>query len=196
MTSPLISFKPLVVTLCVCALCGASDAGAADISASLTRAAAAAKADNHAAAAEALEQALSAVRREAPLTLAPFVVVAQPAKFYGDYEPRASTVFPTSETLRFYMEPKNLVYGRAASGVYEPAFEVDLEILTAAGKTIFEKPRFGTFRLSARSPVQDIFMNLAVALTGAPAGDYNVRFVVRDLNSKKSATVSQKVTLR
>ena len=73
---------------------------------------------------------------------------------------------------------------------------MDLEILNAAGKAIFEKPRFGTFRLSTRSPVQDIFMNLAVTLTGAPAGDYNVRFIVRDLNSKKSATVSQKVTLK
>jgi hypothetical protein len=195
MTSQSIPMKPVVVALCAAAAFAVQAAAAADISATLTRAAAAAKADNHAAAAEALEQALASVRREAPLALAPFVVVAQPAKFYGDYEPRAGSVFRRSETLRFYMEPKNLVYGRAASGVYEPAFEVDLEILTASGKTIYEKPRFGVFRLAARSAVQDIFMNLAVALTGAPAGDYTIRFVVRDLNSKKAATVSKKVTL-
>ena len=117
MAFQLIRSKHLVLMLCAAALGGAGAAAAADISGSLARASAAAKANNHAAAAEALEQALAAVRAEAPLTLNPFVTVSQPAKFYGDYAPRANAVFSSSETLRFYMEPKNLVYGRSASGV-------------------------------------------------------------------------------
>jgi hypothetical protein len=171
-------------------------AEAADISAQLTRAAAAEKAGNHEAAIEALEQALESVRAEAPLTVKPFLVVAQPAKFYGDYTPRANAIFQAGEPQEFYMEPKNLVYPRPAAGAYEPAFEVDLQILTADGKVVVNQAKFGSFRLPAKSAVRDIFMNLKVTLDGAPPGEYGVRFIVRDLNSKKTATVTQPITLK
>lgn len=39
-------------------------------------------------------------------------------------------------------------------------------------------------------------MNLKVTLTGAPAGQYKIRFLVRDLNSKKAATAEQPITVR
>jgi hypothetical protein len=170
-------------------------AEAADISAQLTRAAAAEKAGNHEAAIDALEQALESVRVEAPLVVKPFLVVARPAKFYGDYTPRANAVFTGSEEQQYYLEPKNLI-SRMASGSYEPAFEVDLQVLTADGNPVASQPRFGSFRLPAKSPVYDIYMNLKVTLEGAPAGNYNVRFIVRDLNSKKTATVTQRITIK
>ena len=47
-----------------------------------------------------------------------------------------------------------------------------------------------------RGAVQDLFLNLKVTLSGAPAGEYKVQFVVRDLNSKKTATVTQPITLK
>jgi hypothetical protein len=94
------------------------------------------------------------------------------------------------------MEPKNLVNSRTATGTYEPAFEVDLKILTAAGKVLVSQDRFGSVRLPTKSAVQDIFLNLKVTLSGAPPGEYRVRFVVRDLNSKKAATVTQPITLK
>jgi hypothetical protein len=115
---------------------------------------------------------------------------------FGDIEARANTTFGKSEKLYFYLEPKNLVFTRSDSGIYEPAFEVDLEIIAPDGQTIAKQPRFGAFRLPTRRPVQDIFMNLNVTLTGAPAGEYKIKFVVRDLNSKKTATAEQPVTIR
>ena len=171
-------------------------AEAADISALLTRAGTAEKGSDHAAAIEALEQALEKVRVEAPLTVKPFLLVTQPAKFYGDYTPRANAVFQGGEPQQFYMEPKNLVYPRTAAGTYEPAFDVDLQILTAGGQVVVSQERFGSFRLPTRSAVQDIFLNLKVTLSGAPSGEYRVRFVVRDVNSKKTATVTQPITLK
>jgi len=169
---------------------------AADISAFLARAGTAEKSDDHAASIAALEQALERVRAEAPLTVKPFVLVTRPAKFYGDYTSRANAVFQGGEVQQFYLEPKNLVYPRTAAGNYEPAFEVDLKILTAAGKAVARQERFGSFRLPTKSPVQDIFLNLKVTLSGAPAGEYKVQFVVRDLNSKKTATVTQPITVK
>lgn len=169
---------------------------AADISAMLSRADAAEKSGDHAASIGALEQALEKVRAEAPLTANLFLLVTQPARFYGDYTPRANAVFQGGEALQFYLEPKNLVYPRTDAGIYEPAFEVDLQFLTATDEAVASQERFGSFRLPTRSPVQDIFLNLKVSLSGVPAGEYKVQFVVRDLNSKKTVTVTQPVTIK
>ena len=171
-------------------------AAAADISALLARAAAADKGGDPAATIKALEEALDTVRVVAPLTVKPFVLVTQPAKFYGDLAPRADAVFSGGEAQQSYLEPKNLVYPRTATGTYEPAFEVDLRILTAAGKVVVSQDRFGSFRLPTKSAVQDIVLNLKVTLSGAPPGEYSVRFIVRDLNSKKAVTVTPPITLK
>lgn len=169
---------------------------AADIAPQLARAGTAAKGGDHSAGIEALEQALEKLRFEAPLALKSFMAVSRPAKFFGDYEARRDTVFGKGEALNFYLEPKNLVYSRGASGTYDPAFEVDLEVVSSDGKSIAKLPRFGSFRLATRSPVQDIYMNLKVTLTGVPGGQYGVRFLVRDLNSKKAATAEQRITVK
>lgn len=171
-------------------------AQAAEITSLLNRAGAAEKSGNYAAALEALEQAIDQVRLQAPLTVKPFLLVTRPAKHYGDYAPRENAVFRGGEPQQFYMEPKNLVYPRTAAGTYEPNFEVDLQILAAGGKVVVNQEKFASFNLPTKSQTQDIFVNLKVTLSGAPPGDYRVQFVVRDKNSKKSATVTQPITLK
>lgn len=47
-----------------------------------------------------------------------------------------------------------------------------------------------------RSRVQDIFLNLSLSLDKAPPGSYNVKFIVNDLNSKKTAAVDTDVTIK
>ena len=113
----------------------ASGAGAADIGSLTAKAAAAAKGGDLNASIAALEQALEQVRLEAPLALSQFTLVSRPAKIYGDVEPRKDSSFGRGEKMNFYAEPKNLVYPRNASGVYEPAFDVDVEINGPDGKT-------------------------------------------------------------
>jgi hypothetical protein len=171
-------------------------AGAADIDALLTRAGAAGKSGDHAASIDALEQALAKVRVEAPLGAKPFLLVTQPAKYFGDYTPRPNAAFRGGEAQHFYLELKNLVNPRSAAGAYEPAFDVDLQILTAADQVVASQERFAAFRLPTKSPVQDIFLNLDVKLGGVPPGEYKVRFVVRDANSKKTLTVTQPITMK
>lgn len=144
---------------------------------------------------DSLERQLAQARDEAPMVVKPFMAVAKPAQYFGDYEPRANTVYNRRETLHFYGEPKNLLYPKNAKGQFEPAFDVDVEIRGPTGETI-KQPKMMSFRLPARSRVQDIYLNLELTLDTAPPGKYNVKFVVRDLNSKKSAAVSTDVTLR
>ena len=165
-----------------------------ELAVDLGRAGAAAKAGDHATAIAALEQALDRVRAEAPLTLDPFVVVSRPAKSFGDIVPRKSTTFAGDDELLFYMEPKNLVYGEGGS--YDPGFEVDLAVLDAEGDVVAEKQDFGAFAFTSKSRLQDIFVNLTVTLTGAPPGDYTIRFTVRDQNSDKSASAEKTITMQ
>lgn len=189
------SVRNLVLTAGIALAASSPALHAADISPLTTKAAAAAKAGDAAGSIDALEQALAQQRLEAPISLKPFVVVARPAKFYGDYEARADAAYGKGEKVYFYVEPKNLVYPKSASGIYEPAFEVDIEIKAPDGQSM-KQPRFAIFRLPTRSRIQDIYLNLTLSLSDMPLGKYNVRFVVRDLNSKKTATVDQPITLK
>lgn len=173
---------------------GAFAATGADIGAPLQTAASAAKAGDHAAAIAALEAALDAVRAEAPLALENFQLVSRPAALFGDFVPRKAAPFAGADELLFYLEPKNLLYPKSG-GSYKPGLEVDLAVLDAAGDVVANKEKFGAFRFASRSRLQDIYLNLTVTLNGAPPGEYTVRFVVRDLNSDKSAQVEQKITM-
>lgn len=193
---PAIARRVLLFVACLGLAATAGPVVAADIAPALARAAAAAKSGDAPGGIEALEQALEKLRLEAPLALKPFMAVSRPAKYFGDFEARQNTGVRAGEALNFYLEPKNLVLSRGTSGSYEPAFEVDLEVFSQDGKSIAKQPRFGSFRLPTRSPAQDIYMNLKVTLSGVPAGPYKIRFVVRDLNSKKSATAEQAITIQ
>lgn len=144
---------------------------------------------------EALELSLERARAAAPMTLKPFMAVSRPAKYFGDYDARANVEYKRGDKLHFYIEPKNLVYPRSAAGVYEPAFDVDVEVRPPKGEAM-KQEKFMSMRLPTRSRVQDIYLNLTVSLGSAPPGKYNVKFTVRDANSKKVASVDQDVTLK
>jgi hypothetical protein len=142
-----------------------------------------------------LERQLEQARKEAPITVAPFVAVSKPAEYFGGYEPRKDAVYAKGETMHFYAEPKNLIYPKNAKGMYQPAFDVDLEVTGPDGKQ-FKQPKFASFKLDTRSRLQDLFLNLDVSLSQAPAGKYNVKFVINDRNSKKTTAFGQEITIK
>jgi hypothetical protein len=174
-------------------------AGAAadqDVLALIERAKAAAQRNDQAGLVQALQDALREARGAAPLAADPFVLVAAKASSYGAYTPRKDAIFEGDEAMLFYLEPKNLVYPRNEKGFYTPGLSIDLEIRDAAGLVVGRKERFGVFPFTSQSPLQDIYVNLETSLTGAPPGNYEVRFVLHDLNSPKTVTLTQKVTRR
>ena len=143
----------------------------------------------------ALERELEKARNDAPMMVQSFVAVDKPAPYYGGYEPRKDTVYRKGEQMHFYAEPKNLVFPKNAKGIYTPKFDVDLEV-TGPGGASFKKAKFVNFELETRSRIQDLYLNLDVSLTSAPAGKYNIKFVVNDGNSKKSVAFAQDVTIK
>jgi len=161
----------------------------------LATARAAATRRDYPAAIDALQKALEEVRRAAPLALEKFMPVQEPAKMYGGYVPRRNAEYRQNEELHFYLEPKNLVYPKAADGSYKPAFDVGFEILDKDGASVAQQERMGSFQFTSQSALQDIYVNLHLTLTGAPPGAYEVRFTVKDANSDKTATVKQAIKL-
>lgn len=149
----------------------------------------------HAADIESLERQLAQARDAAPMVVKSFMTVTKPAKYFGDYEPRKDNVYRRGEKLYFYGEPKNLAFPKNAGGLFEPAFEVDVEIGGPDGKAM-KQTKLMSFRLPTRSRVQDIFLNLSLSLSSAPPGKYNVRFIVRDSNSTKSAAAETDITIK
>lgn len=143
---------------------------------------------------EALERQLEQARSAAPMEIKPFMAVKREPQYFGDYEERKDKVYKRGEQLLFYGEPKNLVI-KNAKGTYEPAFDVDVEIQGPGGQGM-KKDKFMSFNLPTRSRVQDIFLNLSLSLDKAPPGKYNVKFTVRDKNSKKSASAATDITLQ
>jgi len=142
-----------------------------------------------------LERQLEEARNAAPITVEPFVAVKAPAKYFGNYEPRSNMVYRSGEEMHFYAEPKNLVFPKDARGIYKPAFSVDLEVTAADGKSM-KQANFLSVKLDTRSRLQDLYLNLDVSLTSAPPGKYNVKFVIRDKNSKKTAEFAKDVTIK
>jgi hypothetical protein len=143
----------------------------------------------------ALERQLEEARNAAPITVEPFVISSKAADYFGDYDVRKDAVFRSGEQMHFYAEPKNLVLAKNAKGIYNVSFVVDLEVTAADGRTM-KQPEFAKIKLDSRSRIQDLFLKLDVALTKAPAGKYNVKFTIRDQNSKKSLDFAKEVTIK
>lgn len=143
---------------------------------------------------EALERQLEKAREAAPMVVKPFVAVSRPAKYFGDYEARPNNTYRKGEKLHFYAEPKNMVMSKGG-GMYEPALEVDIEVAPEKGEA-HKQPRFLSMKIPSKSRIQDLYLNMTVSLDNAPPGKYNIKFIVRDLNSKKSATVAQDVVFK
>lgn len=143
---------------------------------------------------EALERQLDKARAAAPMVVKPFMAVARPAKYFGDYEQRPNLTFSRGERLHFYAEPKNLAMSKNAQGLYEPALEVDIEVHPEKGQAV-KQPRFLSMKIPSKSRIQDLYLNMTVSLGEAPPGKYKLKFTVRDLNSKKTAGMAADVVL-
>ncbi|MCZ4092866.1 hypothetical protein O3W52_23210 [Ensifer psoraleae] len=68
---------------------------------------------------------------------------------------------------------------------------MDFDILNPKGEVLASQKAFGDFTFTGYLRNQEIYSTLTIDVTGAPAGDYVLRFHFNDINSGKSATVDQ-----
>ena len=142
-----------------------------------------------------MRQSLAAVSDSIPFDIRKaFFVSAKPLMF-GSYDRVASNEFPKGSSLITYAEPIGLAWIPDGSGV-SSAFTVDFELRNPAGELLAEQKAFGKFKIESREPLFEIFTPLTLDVSAVPAGDYVLKYVFNDTNSKKSTTVEQRFKLK
>lgn len=141
---------------------------------------------------ETLRQAMSDFSKTLPFAIGKAVFVNGEPAGYAMYEPKPDPVFKTGEALVSYVEPVGLTWKEASEkGKLETRFTVDFDILNPKGEILAGQKAFGDFTFKGYLRNQEIYATLTVDVTGAPAGDYVLRFRFNDINSGKSASVDQ-----
>lgn len=123
-----------------------------------------------------------------------FFVSAKPVMF-GSYDRVANNEFPTGSSLITYAEPIGLAWVPEGSGV-QSAFTVDFELRNPSGELLAEQKAFGNFKIESREPLFEIFTPLTLDVSAVPAGDYVLKYVFNDTNSKKSTSIEQRFKLK
>lgn len=141
---------------------------------------------------ELLRQAMSDFSQTLPLAIGKAVFVTKAPTGYAMYDPREGAVFKEGESLISYIEPIGLTWKDSATkGQLESHFTVDFDILNPKGDVLAGQKAFGDFTFTGHLRNQEIYSTLTIDVSGAPAGDYVLRFHFNDVNSGKSASVDQ-----
>jgi len=153
-----------------------------------------------------VDLAAKALWQKLPLKLDQAILVTEPAKGYGIYQPRKDNVyliaspdrpvFPgRGQPIYIYMKPLNYGLQKLADGRREISFAMDVELLDAQGKELFGKKNFMKVRTYSRSYNREFFLNVTINLKGAPIGAYKLRLTLKDLVKKQEAVAAVPVRL-
>ncbi|NVD41388.1 hypothetical protein HT585_21190 [Ensifer sp. HO-A22] len=141
---------------------------------------------------ELLRQAVGDFSQTLPFSIGKAVFISKEPAGYAMYEPKDGTVFKTGEAIVSYIEPVGLTWKQASvKDKLETRFTVDFDILNPAGKVLAGQKAFGDFTFTGYLRNQEIYSTLTIDVSGAPAGDYVLRFHFNDINSGKTATIDQ-----
>lgn len=141
---------------------------------------------------EVLRDAVSTFSATLPFSIGKAVFVADNPAGYAMYTPKDQPVFKAGESLVSYIEPVGLSWKPSSqTGKIETRFTVDFDILNPAGEILANQKAFGDFTFTGFLRNQEIYSTLTIDVTGAPAGDYVLRFHFNDVNSGKTASVDQ-----
>ncbi|MCF8034962.1 MAG: hypothetical protein K9K66_17960 [Desulfarculaceae bacterium] len=152
------------------------------------------------------EQAAQAIWQRVPLSLARAVLVKEPAKGYGIYQPREDGVYLVSGPdqpvfpgkgmpVYVYLEPVGYRVERKAGGEHTFGLAMDVSLYDAMGKHLFSKKDFMKEEVSSHRFRLEHFLNVIVSLKGAPPGKYKLQLTVKDLVGQQKATVELPIEL-
>jgi len=141
------------------------------------------------AAIEAAEKALDAAWEAAPLSFRK-VLFASEAMGFGAYIERSDNKFKPGQQILVYAEPVGYGYKANADGTNVLGAKVDLAIKTPAGEVALAQANFATLEITSHARNREFVLTLSLDLSGAPAGDYVLEYLVHDLASDETAPIS------
>lgn len=169
-------------------------AGAQGLEAAARRAAALVEQGRHAAAIDALNEAIDQVWDAAPLTFRKTLFVTAKPAGYGVYDARAGNEFKPGEKLLVYAEPVG--YGFRREGAFNVVdISVDVQVSTAAGKVLGGQDGFTRFGLRSRVRNKEFYFFITYNFSGLAPGDYIAKTTINDRAGGKSAAFSLPFTI-
>jgi hypothetical protein len=142
-----------------------------------------------------MRQSLTAASDTIPFDIRKAFFVSSKPVMFGSYDRVASNEFPKGSSLITYAEPIGLAWIPDGGGV-KSAFTVDFELRNPAGELLAEQKAFGNFKIESREPLFEIYTPLTLDVSAVPAGDYVLKYIFNDANSKKSSSVEQRFSLK
>lgn len=139
---------------------------------------------------ERREAEVVAAWERTPLGVRRAVFVEARPKLFGAYTERAGAVFKPGEPLLTYAEPVGYSWTPDPEG-YRFGVTLDFLVKSRDGKVLGGQEKFLTFSQTSRSKVRELMLNVDLNLTGAPAGDYMVQYVLHDIGNGRTATIEQ-----
>ena len=124
-----------------------------------------------------------------PLNAANITFVAASPDGFKMYDARES-VFKAGEPLITYAEIGGLDWKVGGRGAVS-GFNADLQLMAADGTVLAEQLAFGNFSFDAKQPVQEVMAVLTLNANGLSAGDYKVRYILKDANSDDTTEIEQ-----
>jgi hypothetical protein len=141
------------------------------------------------AAIEAAEKALDAAWEATPLSFRK-VLLASEVIGYGAYVERTDARFRVGNELLVYAEPVGYGYKANADGTNTLGYRADVRIKTAGGELVLEQNDAATVEVTSHARNREFYLTFSLNLTGAPAGEYVLEYVVQDIASDETATIS------
>jgi len=111
--------------------------------------------------------------------------VAQHPDGFGQYTTRGSNVFKPGEKLVAYAEPVGYGWKELGDGRYEFGFVVDFTVKTPDGDVLAGKDDFARLAEQSHTRNREFMVVLTLNVSGAPAGDYVLRYTLRDIAGPK-----------
>lgn len=139
---------------------------------------------------EQAEQALIAVWDQMPLNFRTATFVSGEAEGYGLFTERETAVFAPNEPIVVYAEPMGYGWQVNDDGTYSFGLVVDIVLRDGAGAVVGSQENFQRYTVTSRAQNREFFITLTLNLTGAPAGDYSVEYIVHDIASDEQATIA------
>lgn len=146
------------------------------------------------AAIEAAEKAVEAAWEATPLSFRK-VIYASEVIGFGAYIERPDNRFKAGEQIIIYAEPFGYGYQPNADGTFVLGVRVDLAIKTPAGEIVLEQKDFANLELTSHTKNREFLLTLTLDISGAPAGDYVLEYLVHDLASDETAPISMPFTI-
>ncbi|MCB1491946.1 MAG: hypothetical protein KDJ77_09125 [Rhodobiaceae bacterium] len=140
----------------------------------------------------ALADAHAKLWEAGPLYVRRAALVKAPAASFGNFEARADNRFAPGEAIRLYIEPAGYGFTKTATG-YSVSFQVDAEIVSDNGTTIWGRRDIHRFGADSTTRVFEFFDTLAFDLQGLPPGDYDIRTTLTDSATQKTVTIDTPV---